>query len=148
MKVIYLHINTHVNITKKREFWLVFIWWYSAVKWASCFEFIFPYEGRNCGISKVIVSPLKGDCSLVLVFWLKHSHNIHTPLSHPPAMLTNWISFSLDLCFKTSNYFLTPEEAKRNESDLHKSWNLTLYDIPPTKGTPAWSTAIYQAFIC
>lgn len=107
------------------------------------------WEILNYVVSKVILSSLKGDCSPMLVLWLKPCYNrLYTTQSHPPAMLTNWISFSLNLCFKTSNYFLTPEEAKRNESDLHKSWNLMIYDFTPTKGTQAWSTAIYQPFIC
>lgn len=70
-----------------------------------------------------------GNCFSVIVLWLKSSYNrLYTTQSQPAAMFTNWISFNLNLCFKTSNYFLTPEEAKRNESDLHHLPNLIIYD--------------------
>lgn len=65
-------------------------------------------------ISKVVLSSLKGGLFPALVFWLKPGFTrLYATQTPPPAMLLNWISFCLNLCFKTSNYFLTPEEARK-----------------------------------
>lgn len=41
------------------------------------------------------------------------SHHLRTAKCHPAAKLTNWISFSVNLCFKTSNYVSTPAETSK-----------------------------------
>lgn len=103
----------------------------------------------DCVTSKVILSYLKGDDSPMLTLWLEPSYDACAPFGvtlQPRSqieLVSVWICVS-----KLLIIFLTPKDAQRNESDLHKSWNLTMCDFTPTKGTPAWSTAIYQPFIC
>lgn len=107
----------------------------------SWIELVLVWVLLNCVNPKVIPSSLKGTPPLhpptplcLSLDWRRAAAQ-----SRPPAKLTNWISFNPNLCLTTTNYFFNPRGCPK------KSRNMILHQ---TKGTQAWSAAIYQPFIC